>query len=591
MRILLAEDDPLSRHLLQRMLERSGFEVVCVEDGDRALECLQGCDAPRMAILDWVMPGKDGPSVCHAVRASTTIPYVYMILLTSKESSGDVVTGLESGADDYMIKPSNPEEMRARIRAGQRILELQDRLTSEAHRDALTSLPNRSFFVKRLTESVQRSRTRDGYHFVVLFVDIDRFKTINDSLGHQAGDDLMRGVAQRLLQAVRTEETLCPETEHRVRCGRPSDVVARIGGDEFVVLLDDFADVRDGVRVAERIQKVLETPFLLDGQEVVITASIGISTSGESANDASEILRGADMAMYRAKMLGKARYEVNDPEGQRIATELFKLENDLRGALENQELLLHYQPLVDLRDLRIVGFEVLVRWLHPRLGMMQPTSFIAMAEETGMIVPLGAWVLEEACRQMQEWKMGLSECRGLAVCVNISPRQFAQDNLLDRVRAVLAKTGLRPECLELEMTESLTMKDAPRAVEILHALADLGVSLSVDDFGTGYSSLSYLHRFPLRTLKIDRSFIAEIEHGRERREIVQTIIALGHNLGMRVVAEGVENLAQMELLKTLGCDLGQGFLFSRPVAADQAMDLVRGWLPERWLQERKGIAA
>ena len=315
---------------------------------------------------------------------------------------------------------------------------------------------------------------------------------------------------------------------------------------------------------------------------MLITASIGISTSSERAKDASEILRGADMAMYRAKMMGKARYEVNDPAGQRAEEELLLLEQDLRCAVDNGQMQLHYQPIVDLKDCRIVSFEALLRWQHPRHGTMQPNSFVGMAEETGMIVAIGGWVLGEACRQMRAWSVEVGEHRAMVVSVNISPRQFGQDSLLDRVREVLAETGLKPEQLELEVTESVTMKDAARATELLHALAALGVSLSLDDFGTGYSSLSYLHRFPLRTLKIDRSFIAEIEHGRERREIVQTIIALGHNLGMRVVAEGVENMAQMELLKELGCDLAQGFLFARPMAADEAMDLVRGWLPERW---------
>jgi predicted signal transduction protein with EAL and GGDEF domain len=590
-KILLADDDLVSRRLLQRTLERSGFDAVCVQDGDRALECLLGEEGPRMAILDWVMPGKDGPSVCRGVRAGVNNPYVYLILLTSRESSGDIVMGLEAGADDYLTKPCNPEELKARIRAGQRILQLQDKLIDDAYRDPLTGLPNRAYFVKRLTESVRKTKERESYHFAVLFIDIDRFKSINDSLGHAMGDELMRGVAQRLLQAVRTEASPSEENGQRRRTHGSSDVVARIGGDEFVILLDDFADVKDGIRVAERIQRVLGGAFTLGGHDVLITASIGISTSSERAKDASEILRGADMAMYRAKMMGKARYEVNDPAGQRAEEELLLLEQDLRCAVDNGQLQLHYQPIVDLKDCRIVSFEALLRWQHPRHGTMQPNSFVGMAEETGMIVAIGGWVLGEACRQMRAWSAEVGEHSAMVVSVNISPRQFGQDSLLDRVREVLAETGLKPEQLELEVTESVTMKDAARATELLHALAALGVSLSLDDFGTGYSSLSYLHRFPLRTLKIDRSFIAEIEHGRERREIVQTIIALGHNLGMRVVAEGVENMAQMELLKELGCDLAQGFLFSRPMAADEAMDLVRGWLPERWLQERSGIAA
>jgi predicted signal transduction protein with EAL and GGDEF domain len=579
-KILLADDDHVTRRLLQRSLERTGFEVICVADGESAAECLLAVDGPRMAILDWVMPGQDGPAVCRVVRASAN-PYVYMILLTSRETSGDVVEGLEAGADDYMTKPCNVQEMRARLRSGQRILDLQDKLMHDAQHDSLTDLPNRAFFVRRLKESVRRAQLRPSYRFAVLFVDIDRFKAINDSLGHTTGDALMKGAAQRMLEAVRTETVISPETFHRRAHGGLHDVVARIGGDEFVILLDDFASVRDAIRVAERIQKAMEEPFVLDGQEVFITASIGISTNNEGAIDPAEILRGADVAMYKAKVMGRARYQVSEPVVHSAAAERFRLESDLRVAMERGELEVQYQPIVELDDLTISSFEALARWRHPERGMVPPDVFIPVAEESGLILPIGRWVMSEACRQMKVWCGEKRDGPPVVVCVNVSPRQFLQQDVVETVSGVLLETGLEPWRLELEVTENLTMQDSDRAVKVLRDLADLGLMLSMDDFGTGYSSLSYLHRFPLRTLKIDRSFVAEIETCKESYEIVQTIVALGHALGMKVIAEGIETKGQVAMLRVLKCDLGQGYLFSRPVNAEKATALLRAKVPAR----------
>jgi len=574
MKILVADDDVVTRRLLQRTLERSGFTVVCVDDGQSAAECLLAPDGPRIAILDWVMPGKDGPSVCREIRAQERNPYVYLILLTSRENREDVVRGLEAGADDYLIKPWNPEEINARVRTGQRILELQDKLTHEADHDSLTGLPNRSFFAKRLHESIGRAQERERDRFTLLFLDIDRFKTINDSLGHLAGDEVLRRVSKRLLQAVRMESTAFVEGNHRHSIVTPTDLVARLGGDEFVILLNEFTDVQDGIRVAERIQSMLEPAFRVGGQEVFITVSIGISTSGQDPIHVSDILRNADLAMYRAKMLGKARYEITDPAEPAARIDQFKLECGLRKAIQNNEFEVHYQPIVGLADCRIHSFEALVRWRHPMLGLLQPGKFLEVAEEAGLMAQIGTIVMRKACRQMCEWNSMFVSDSPVAVCINVSPIQFEPLRLVECVSQVLRDTGLNPRSLELEVTENLTMQDAGRATEILRDLSSLGVSLSLDDFGTGYSSLSYLLRFPIRTLKIDRSFVAEIEGSQESRSIVQTIIALGHNLGMTVIAEGIESVAQMELLKTFGCDMGQGYLFSRPVEADSVTSMM-----------------
>jgi diguanylate cyclase (GGDEF)-like protein len=571
MNVLIADDDPISRKLLEKMVGRSGFEVTCVDDGESAAAQLLATDGPRLAILDWMMPGRDGPTICRDVRASVDSPYVYLILLTSRETVADVVMGLEAGADDYLTKPFNPDELKARLRAGERILQLQDSLLYEAMHDSLTGLPNRAYFVKRLSESVRKTQEHPGYQFTLLFVDIDRFKLINDSLGHMAGDELIKCIGWRLQQSVRLTSRKSDGdgkvivTQH--------DLVARNGGDEFVILLDNCANTENGVRVAKRIQEELSSPFSIGGREIFVTASIGISISRGETDDASQILRGADAAMYQAKLMGKARYVIDQSSGV-TKTDPFRLENDLRRGIQRGELELHYQPIVDLQNGKIVSLEALVRWRHPELGLVPPNDFIPLAEETGLILPLGAWVMREACRQMQNWMTLLDPNAPMVVCVNVSPRQFREANLSQQVKEVLLETGLTFSRLELEVTENLTIHDAERATRMLQDLRELGVSLSLDDFGTGYSSLSYLLRFPMRTLKIDRSFIAEIGSSNESRDIVQTIIVLGHNLGMKVIAEGVETEEQRDLLRNLGCDLGQGYFFSPAVEPDKAAALL-----------------
>ena len=434
--------------------------------------------------------------------------------------------------------------------------------------DLLTGLPNRVLFMDRIQRALNRARRRPGSYVGVLFVDLDRFKLINDSLGHVAGDELLVGIARRLEGCLRSGDSL----------GRLSDghTVARMGGDEFTVLLEEIRDVTDATRVAERITQALAQPFQLSGNEVFVTASVGIALSPADGDGAEELLRNADTAMYRAKTLGKARYEVFDAEMRERAIRRLQGETELRKALDNHELRVHYQPITELRGGRIVGFEALVRWQHPQRGLIGPTEFVPLAEETGLIVPMGQWVLYEACRQMAAWRERFGDGPPRSVSVNLSSRQFVQQDLLDSIREVLADTRLPPEQLRLEITESLIMEDPEATARLLRRLRDLRVQAYIDDFGTGYSSLSYLHRFPVSTLKVDRSFVGSMSHdGKgEGSAIVHTIVSLAHNLGLKVVAEGVESQDQLARLRELRCEYGQGFLFSRAVDGPAAAALV-----------------
>jgi len=433
----------------------------------------------------------------------------------------------------------------------------EERLLHEAFHDGLTGLPNRALFMDHLKLSVERGKRRDDRLFAVLFLDLDRFKVINDSLGHMVGDQLLVGIARRL------------ET-----CLRPGDTVARLGGDEFTVLLEDLMSVTEAIDVADRLQKALALPFNLNGHEVFATVSIGIALSSTGYDRPEEVLRDADTAMYRAKMLGKARHEVFDKTMHARAMNLLQMEADLRRAIDRNEFVLHYQPIVALDTGTISGFEALIRWQHPERGFIAPNEFIPIAEETGLIIPIGQWVLRQACLQIHEWQEQFPQYPPLQIAVNLSSKQFVTSNLIEQIRQVLKETSVEPHSLKLEITESVVMENFDMAIEMLNQLRSLGIELSIDDFGTGYSSLSYLHRFPISTLKIDRSFVSRMSDNNENAEIVRTVLMLARSLKMDVVAEGVETADQLSQLALLECDYGQGYYFSRPVASADASKLL-----------------
>ena len=436
----------------------------------------------------------------------------------------------------------------------------EEQLQRRAFYDLLTDLPNRALFVDRLQHLLHRARRSLGSPlFAVLYLDIDRFKAINDSLGHQTGDELLIATARRL--------------EY---CLRPGDTLARFGGDEFTVLLDDVRCEADATRVAERIHEELAAPHELRGYEVFTSVSVGISLSSAGYECPEDMLRDADTAMYRAKASGRAHHQVFAGEMHQRAVHSLRLETDLRRALERQEIAPYYQPVVDLDTGAVVGFEALARWRHPSGEMLLPDLFIPVAEETGLVGPIGEWMLAEACRQTREWQRKHPLWSTLGISVNVSGHQLSQSGIAADVERVLAATGLDPACLTLEITESALMHNLGAATAAMQRLNTMSVGLHLDDFGTGYSSLAYLHNFPVQALKVDRSFVNRMDRAPQQSAIVKAIVSLAHNLGMEVIAEGIERPAQVEALRALGCRRGQGFLFSKPLPAEEAERLIAG---------------
>ncbi|MEJ7813387.1 MAG: EAL domain-containing protein [Gemmatimonadaceae bacterium] len=431
------------------------------------------------------------------------------------------------------------------------------RILDNAVHDALTGLPNRALFTDIVFRAISRAQRQPNYRFAVLFLDFDRFKVINDSLGHMVGDQLLVAIARRLECCIRT-----------------SDSLSRLGGDEFTVFVDDLKDVSDATHLADRILKEMAVSFTLSGHEVFTSVSIGIAISTSGYSQPEEVLRDADLAMYRAKANGKGRYQVFDSAMHARAMLLMQMETDLRRAIEREEFVLHYQPIMSLSLGRIAGFEALIRWHHPERGLFSPDTFIPLAEETGLMLPIGQWVLREACRQARAWQLHSPAHADLSISVNVSARQFVQPTLVQEIRAILADTGLAPEHLKLEITESVLMDNAEAAILTLRQLRALGVQLHLDDFGTGYSSLSYLHRFPIDALKIDQSFVRKMGDDQECLEIVRTIMTLARNLRIGVIAEGVETSEQRAQLWALECEFLQGYLFSKPVEAAQAQGVL-----------------
>ncbi len=536
---------------------RSDGRIELANSGFEALVGLSKAELEdRHGILDFVHP-EDRPAMERQLGDDQSENRgTRELRINGHNGSQRFVTCIQSRIPGAASRVLSLSDITDRKRAEEQVLH-------HAFHDSLTGLPNRTVLLDRLAQAVERATREPDYTFAVLLMDLDRFNLVNESLGHDIGDQLIIELAERL---------------HGLK--RPQDLLVRLGGDEFALLREGFRDESEITDLALHILSVVRQPFTLEGNELVSTSSIGIALSTFAYQRGEEVLRDADTALHRAKQRGKARYEVFDTDMHLKAKSLLSLVTDMRQALERNEYLLHYQPFVDLNSGTVYGFEALVRWLHPTRGMVSPGEFIPEAEESGLIIPIGQWVLREACATMQRLYREQKLPRCLLLSVNLSGKQFAHEDIYEHVRQVLDETGFDPRCLKLEITESAIMEDAAAATAMLRRLKELEVHISIDDFGTGYSSLSYLHRFPVDTLKIDRSFVSTMGSAGENVEIVRTIVALAHNLGLQVIAEGVETAQQVETVRNLGCEYAQGYYFSRPV--DQKTLVEQDLFHKRW---------
>ena len=560
--IMLVDDDPLCLEVVQVFLQEAGYrKFVSTRTPAETMRLMEEA-RPDVLLLDLVMPGVSGFQILAAIRGDRELRYTPVIILTAAGESDKKLTALDLGATDFLTKPVDPSELQLRIRNALAFKAYVDRLTNL---DTLTGLPNRSAFLRGV-EPVLRSAVQQGLRCALMYADLDLFKQINDTLGHKSGDKLLCAVAARLEPAAPL-----PGPELAAADGAPT--VARMGGDEFTVLALGVANAMEARAVAEKILSAFNDPFLVGGHELFVTPSIGIALCPDDAEDADTLLTHAATAMHQAKQLGRNTYEFFARQMNAEAMNRLTLAGQLRRALERKEFVLHYQPKVDVVSGRICGVEALLRWQHPDLGTVPPLDFIPLAEQLGLIVDIGQWAIEEACRQAQAWRLD-----GLPVptlSVNVSPAHFKQRKAMGAVQQALSRSGLEGGCLTLELTESMLMENAEASAAILREFRAMGVKISVDDFGMGYSCLAYLAQFPLDELKIDRSFVKGIPGNSESTAIVSATISLGKALKLRIVAEGVETRQQLEFLQARLCDEYQGYLYSKPLPPLACAEMLR----------------
>jgi diguanylate cyclase (GGDEF)-like protein len=586
--ILIVDDVPDNLRVLSTLLNHNGYKVRSVIKGSMALRVAKA-GFPDVILLDINMPEMNGYEVCEHLKSDPDTQDIPVIFLTALDEVIDKVKAFQVGGVDYITKPFQLEEVVARLnnqlqlksaqekikhlnadlekrvieRTAQLEAEIVERKKAEeklffmALHDPLTELLNRTGLMQRLEQVFQRSQENANYVFALLFLDCDRFKVINDSLGHLVGDQLLKALAKRLQDCLNNE-----------------DIIARFGGDEFVIILDDIKNLENVIQITESILKELALPFYLDEHEIFMGASIGILLGNRDYKDPNHLLRDADIAMYQAKASNKSTYKVFDTQMRDRAMQRLELETDLRRAIERQEFFVNYQPIICLTTGKIIGFEALVRWHHPEKGLISPGEFIPIAEETGLIVAIDRWVLEQACAQLQVWQPEISNAFPLTISSNLSVQQFTQADLMEEIDRVLTQNQMMGNCLKLEITESVLIDNDQSAQKILQQFKERQILVSIDDFGTGYSSLSYLHRFPVNTLKIDRSFIWRIGEEGDDGSIVDAIVTLAHHLGMDVIAEGVETKDQLDYLRSIGCEAAQGYFFSKPLNSKLATELL-----------------
>jgi diguanylate cyclase (GGDEF)-like protein len=590
--IICIDDEKSVLHSLRDQLSRiveSEYTIELAECGEEALSLFaeleaDGIEVPLL-ICDQTMPGISGVDLLMQIQHQ--YPNTLKILLTGLANFNDVIKALNhANLYRYIHKPWDEADLSLTIREalrsynqGKQLVEqnrmlqqmnldlqreIADRRRAEtqlAHdslHDALTELPNRVLLTERIQQAIQSSDQDSTYQFAVLFIDLDRFKVVNDGLGHLIGDKLLKAIAQRL--------------QH---CLRPNDLIARFGGDEFSVFLDNIQSQSETVQVAQRLLSALQAPFNVGDHILFASASIGIAIGSADHQNAADLLRDADLAMYSAKGNGRCCYALFNQELHLQSVKLLQIESDLHRALDLQEFILHYQPIIALDTGILIGFEALVRWQHTTQGFISPCEFIPIAEETGFIIPLGMWVLQEACRQIRAWHLTFPEQTALTMSVNLASKQLRDPGLIEQIDQVLSETGLDGSALKLELTESMLVDNIESVLQTLSSIRARKIQLSIDDFGTGYSSLSYLPRFPINTLKIDRSFISQMAVDAENLEIVRAICTLAHSIGIDVVAEGIETAQQLEILQTLFCEFGQGYLFSKPLDSHSAAKFIK----------------
>ncbi len=555
-RLLLVEDDHRDAGHVRDMLQ-SGWgaevELVHVESVEAACAYVSE-EFVTCVLLDLTLPDVAGLEGLTRLRSSA--PDVPIVVLSTHREEGVALRAVQAGAQDYLVKGRVDDHLVSRaVRYAVERKRSEAQLLHQAMHDSLTELPNRAMFLDHVELALERS-ARTGRQVGVLFVDLDRFKLINDSLGHRAGDRLLMLVANRLRGVT-----------------REIDMIARFGGDEFTILCDDVEGEEEAVVVADRVAQAIGAPFAIEGTEVFLTASVGIAIATDhERGPADTLVRDADAAMHRAKERGKSRHELFHEVMRTTAVRRLETENALHRALERGEFCVHYQPKVDLADGHVTGVEGLIRWRHPDRGIVQPTEFISLAEETGLIVPIGRWVLDEACAQLARWRdlrLTGAENGALTMSVNLSARQLVQDQLVDEVSEAIARHGIPPHALVLELTESIVLGEDETTRSAFASLRALGVRLAIDDFGTGYASLAALKHFPADVLKIDRSFVSGLGTDAVDTPIVAAVIGLAHELGLVAIAEGVETHRQLQVLRRLKCDIGQGYLFSRALPSHE----------------------
>ena len=556
-KVMIVDDEPIMTDVVQAFLEDAGYTNFLTTDDSRLALDLMLRERPDVLLLDLMMPGLSGFDLLAAIRNEPSLRYMPVIVLTAASDSDTKLQSLELGATDFLAKPVDPSELSLRIRNALAFKAYQDQL---AYNDALTGLPNRQLFMERLTWTLRLARRHDK-QCALLQIGLDRFKQINDSLGHEAGDEVLKAVSRRLATTLRESDTISMLDDREDAIS-----LSRLAGDEFMVLISEIKHPEDASIIARRLLETMASPLTLGKQELFITASVGIALFPQDGLQESDLLTHVDLAMAQAKLNGRNTYAFYSPETNARSFERLKMETELRKAIERDQLELHYQPKVDVATSRIIGAEALLRWAHAELGSVPPGQFIPLAEETGLILPLGEMVLRRACMDAAKWQQ--AGCN-LPVSVNVSSMQFLRGDMPEIIQSALQASGLQANNLIIELTESLLMTNARANIATLHTIKSLGVRLSMDDFGTGYSSLSYLKQFPLDELKIDQVFVRDLPDDSGSAAIVGAVISMARGLGLTVTAEGVETPGQINFLKMHGCDQFQGYLFSRPVSLNE----------------------